>query len=1268
MSDILVAQIHESSIMIVTIILGVCLLLMTLIQGRTYKDQNRIFCYTVLVVIFNAATGVGVIMASPHFTESAVMADFVRLMHFLYFITHPLLGAVFFYYVIVCSGVAAQMDEASRKIKKHFFMVPAVLILLMGLTNPITHFVFDVGDNGLVIRGRGEMIMYALSFLYFVLVLAMIILNWKFISGNKKWTVILFLMVTLTGILIQLLFPSIRSELFAEMIGLTGVMMLVENEDDRMDLSTGVYNRAALLADLKTSLKLLKDFNAICVRITNADTLQRLIGTTDSDVMINLVSAYLKTVHPRQHIYRTTPDSFILIQAGSTETAEQKGALIYERFNESFEYQEAKLMLQCVVMCADVSEVFERRDDLMLMCDGPLPAREKDHMLKGSELDYLVRRAEVESALHRGLAEKRFEVYYQPVYRTKGMSIYSAEALLRLKDSRIGNITPDEFIPIAEQNGLIDSLGDYVLEEVCLFLSSGIPTEMGLDCIEINLSVLQCLQPGFVERVRSIVRKYDIDPRFINFEVTESAAASDYAVLDKVLNDLKASGFLLSLDDYGIGYSNVRSVFSLDFDVVKIDKSILWEVDINGNTDEIKGRVILENTIRMIREMKLKILVEGVETQEQLSLLEELEVDYLQGFYFSRPVSKNELLGILRVTELTRMEEQRAKAASDAKSNFLANMSHEIRTPINAILGMNEMILRETKNMQIRDYAQNIEGAGRTLISIINDILDFSKIESGSMEIVEAEYDLSSVVNDVVNMIRVKADEKGLAFNIKINPELPDNLYGDGMRLRQIMVNILNNAVKYTLRGSVTLDINGSLSEKDTLQLLISVTDTGIGIREDDLDKLFLKFHRFEDENVNRNIEGSGLGLAITYNLLQIMHGEIDCRSTYGEGSTFTVLLPQRVVRHDAIGDFRSRYNSNTHERAAYHESFRAPDAGILVVDDTPVNHLVIKELLKQTQVQIDTAMSGKECLEMVQSQQYDVILLDFRMPEMDGIETLHIMKAMGDYPNSATPVVALTANAVSGARERFLGEGFDEYMIKPVEGPKLEELLLKYIPPSKVLVAGPAADTETGESFVSIEDPWLSELKELDTAAGIKNCGSTAGYKSVLQIYCEAYEAKADEIAGYYRNEDWENYTIRVHALKSSSRVIGAAAISKMAADLEKAGNELDIKKILSDTDTLLERFRSLCAHLRAVLAADDAQDDIPAEGKPQIKESELKDAYGTMKDFAKMYDYDNMILVLDSLKEYSIDKEDAQLLQKLRDLTEEFKWEEIDGLLKDK
>ncbi|MBR5421260.1 MAG: EAL domain-containing protein [Lachnospiraceae bacterium] len=1258
-----ITQLHESGMLIATILMGVAMLIYTLVQRRIEKKQNKAFVALVAIVAFDALTDVVKIFALTYYAELEICRALVHLMRYLYFATHSILSAIFFYYVLLASGMAERMTKKESRIKGMLYMIPMGISLLLALTNPFTHLVYVLGSEGHSFRGPGEGVIYLVSILYFALAAFTLIVNWHSISRMKKTTTIIFFMFSLTGILIQLLDSRIRCELFAEMLALGGIMLMVENEDERLDMSTRVYNRSALISDLMTTLKLLPGFEVVCVRITNADTLQRLLGTADTEILIRLAADYLCTVHPRQYIYHTTPDSFILICPGGDDQAYGLAEKIRGRFSESFEFLETQFDLQAVVMCCDVKNIFERNEDILLLCDGPLPSLDKDHVLEDSELDYLVRQAEVESALHRGISERRFEVYYQPVYRMKGMSIYSAEALLRLKDSKIGNIMPDEFIPIAEQNGLIGQLGDYVLEEVCLFLSSGIPTEMGLDCIEINLSVLQCLRPGFVDSVLRIVRKYDVEPRFINFEVTESAATSDYAVLDAVLNDLKAAGFLLSLDDYGIGYSNVRSVFSLDFDLVKIDKSILWEVE--GDTEAgRKGRVILENSVRMIRQMKLKILVEGVETYEQLELLEDLEVDYLQGYYFSRPVSKNELLGILRVTELARMEEQRARAASDAKSNFLANMSHEIRTPINAILGMNEMILRESKNKHILEYAQNIEGAGRTLVSLINDILDFSKIESGSMEIVEAEYDLSSVVNDVVNMIQVKAREKDLAFNIKVNPDLPDTLFGDGMRLRQIMTNILNNAVKYTQKGSVTLDINGNLLGKDQLQLIISVTDTGIGIKEEDIGKLFTKFQRL-DEGVNRAIEGSGLGLAITYSLLQIMNGEIDARSVYGEGSTFTILLPQKIVRNEAIGDFRTKYISTVQDRVVYHESFRAPDAKILVVDDTAVNHMVIKELLKLTKIQIDTAMSGKECLEMVQTTPYDLVLLDFRMPEMDGIETLHIMRALENNPNEKTPVIALTANAVTGARERFLSEGFDEYMIKPVEGPRLEEMLLHFLPKSKILAASPHTEAEEEAAVEKVaEESWTDALVGIDTATGIRNCGSESGYRSVLKIYYDGCSQKADEIARYYKEEDWENYTIQVHALKSSSRVIGAMELSRLAAELEKAGNELNLDRIRSDTDELLSMYRELGGRLGLLLEPAE-EEKKEADELPPISESALRDAIETMKDFAKMYDYDNMIFVLDSLKEYRLSDEEADRMRKIRDFTEAFQWEEIMKIL---
>ena len=410
-----------------------------------------------------------------------------------------------------------------------------------------------------------------------------------------------------------------------------------------------------------------------------------------------------------------------------------------------------------------------------------------------------------------------------------------------------------------------------------------------------------------------------------------------------------------------------------------------------------------------------------------------------------------------------------ALRANQAKSEFLANMSHEIRTPLNAILGMNEMIMREAKGT-MKEYAYNVKSAGETLLAIINDILDFSKIESGKMEIVPASYSLSSVLNDIYNMISYKAKQKGLEFNINVSPTIPDSLNGDEVRLRQILVNILNNAVKYTPKGSVTFTVqagDGGISD-DSMELEFICKDTGLGIKEEDKKKLFSKFQRL-DMKKNRNIEGTGLGLAITTSLVQMMKGTITVDSTYGEGSTFTVRLPQRVEHYEPMGDFKKRIETFLEQQEAYHESFIAPDARILVVDDTDMNLIVVQSLLEKTQMQIDTAFSGMECLEMIKDTHYDIIFLDHMMPEMDGIETLKRAKELKGSKCKKTPFVALTANAVSGVREMFLANGFDDYVSKPVDGKTLETVVQKFLPEEKI-------QRPSREDFALMEEQAQSE------------------------------------------------------------------------------------------------------------------------------------------------------------------------------------------------
>ncbi|MBR5761273.1 MAG: response regulator, partial [Lachnospiraceae bacterium] len=386
--------------------------------------------------------------------------------------------------------------------------------------------------------------------------------------------------------------------------------------------------------------------------------------------------------------------------------------------------------------------------------------------------------------------------------------------------------------------------------------------------------------------------------------------------------------------------------------------------------------------------------------------------------------------------------------ANRSKSDFLANMSHEIRTPINAVIGMNEMIMREAKDEKIADYSKNIESAGRSLLSIINDILDLSKIEAGKMELTEAPYKFSSLINDVVVMISVKAREKNLAFNVNVDETLPDGLYGDEIRIRQIITNVLNNAVKYTEKGSVTLTVDYNRTGDDC-NLLVRVTDTGIGIKPEDIDKVFEKFDRADMER-NKTIEGTGLGLTIVKRLLVMMDGTISVESEYGKGSTFFLRIPQKIRDDDAIGDYRKKFSSASASDGGYKELFHAPDAEILVVDDTLINLTVVRALLKKTKIKIDTATSAAEALIKTTEKKYDTILLDNRMPGMDGAEALPIMRTQEGGLNKETPVVCLTADAVSGARERYIAEGFTDYLTKPIESAALERMLLKYLPKDK--------------------------------------------------------------------------------------------------------------------------------------------------------------------------------------------------------------------------
>ena len=591
-----------------------------------------------------------------------------------------------------------------------------------------------------------------------------------------------------------------------------------------------------------------------------------------------------------------------------------------------------------------------------------------------------------------------------------------------------------------------------------------------------------------------------------------------------------------------------------------------------------------------------------------------------------------------------------AKKAGRARDLFLSNMSHEIRTPINTILGLNELILRESTDETITGYALDIKQAGNILLSLVSDILDFSKIQSGKMELVEGTYDISSLLNDIINSISIPLRKKKLRLSLDIAEDIPYKLSGDEVHLRQIIGNLLSNAVKYTKTGTVILHLSWKPLEDDRLLMEIAVEDTGVGVKEKDIAKIFETFNRLDME-ASRSEEGTGLGLAVTNRLVELMGGKLTVKSEYGKGSVFSFAIPQKIVSKEPLGNFQEQYDRSVKSSISYKEKFIAPLGKILVVDDNAMNLAVAQDLLRKTKLQIDVASSGEECLEMVKRKAYHLIFMDHMMPVMDGVETLHAVRALEENPSKDIPIIALTANAVVGAKEFYLKAGFEDYLSKPIEPEKLEDMLIKYLPKDIVYLTEDAEDSGEGDAAYLNEESLID--MGINAAHGLKYMGGSHSlYMKVLRDFREMLLEKEEQLKAMLNKEDVSGYAIIVHALKGNARNVGADELAEEAFELEKKSKAGRLEEVEVQSPIIFNMMRTLGENLDKYLISNAHDEQVEKEPAPKEKlflsEEEWKQKLRILNQHLDDFDNDGIAACILEIKQYEL-SEDRQKLMRM-------------------
>lgn len=609
--------------------------------------------------------------------------------------------------------------------------------------------------------------------------------------------------------------------------------------------------------------------------------------------------------------------------------------------------------------------------------------------------------------------------------------------------------------------------------------------------------------------------------------------------------------------------------------------------------------------------------------------------------------------------------EEAISAAQHARDIFLMNMSHELRTPINTILGLNELILRESQEDAIKEYALDIRHAGNVLLTLVGDILDYTRLQAGQMEITEGIYDLSSLLNDLINGISVQLRKKKLDLKLDIAKDIPHKLSGDEIHIRQIISNLLSNAVKYTERGTVTLHLGWTKRGEDEIEMDLAVKDTGVGIREKDIERLFGVFQRMDTLDRNTN-DSTGLGLAITNRLLEMLGGRLEVQSARGKGSVFSFKLVQKVADATPLGDFEKQYTESLHSARNYKNKFIAPMGRVLVVDDNAMNLAVAQGLLKETRLQVDVANSGEKCLELLRRKTYHVICLDHMMPVMDGVETLHAIRKLEGNPSADTPVIALTANAVAGAREYYLQEGFQDYLTKPIDADKFESMLIRYLPDNVVYLNQdqntPDENGQELEAAIGMMESRLSGIG-FNVRNGLKYMGNDIKlYDKVLHDFHLILQEKEDALRGFLKKRDMPGYAIIVHSLKGNARNVGADDLADEAFELEKMSKAGQLEDVEVRSPILFNLMKNMRRDLKTYLDSEsrtEAGKEEEPGNKLTITEDDWKQALKELAGRLDDFDGDSVHEKLEELKKYDRPESDQKMLRLCEKAVKDFAYD---------